>query len=552
MKLRNRKPKQGGVILILTLFVILITYALVAQLTIGTSVAYQTSKNGSDRIRMRTVAMSAAEEVLTLLADDAPGTEGEAGAAGMGEAGGADSLGSGEEGAAPGAESEGEGEEPEDDGSNSDSFEDEWSRSARFPIGDMEVTAFVQDENSKFNLLSMFQSDADLQEQARDRFVRILDQLRDNFDDDLTQQDATTILEELVVWVEGDNRDLDFPAPLRHSSKFIGAEEEVSADGEGGDGGDGSTEPPEEESDAILYDQLYLPVSLEELMLLEHVDEDLFFDQQRRNDQIAPGMQTVFTVYTSLALDPPSSDELGSSSPEPDPSDSGGFVPDDPGATEGGLAGASNPEEDSPDSAVEAEGGLDDLLDAGAALGPAINLNTAPAAVLRSLQSTNDMPEFMIEAILRYRNKIDEEALSESEGAEVDYKELELQRALYREDKPTPHQYFRNLEELNEVEGWEDRLEPEQREAFLSLVGVQSDVFSIYLFCRVPAEDWQQKRHYEEPPGPILRLKAVVWRRSGENGAKFLYIEPWHEVRATRWRIPDFQDELGVYELPLW
>ena len=48
----------------------------------------------------------------------------------------------------------------------------------------------------------------------------------------------------------------------------------------------------------------------------------------------------------------------------------------------------------------------------------------------------------------------------------------------------------------------------------------------------------------------MLRLKAVVWRRQGEDGAKFVFIEPWHEVTQTRWRIPDFQNELGAYFPP--
>ena len=79
---------------------------------------------------------------------------------------------------------------------------------------------------------------------------------------------------------------------------------------------------------------------------------------------------------------------------------------------------------------------------------------------------------------------------------------------------------------------------------------MQSDIFSVYLWCRIPAEDWEQKDHYEEPPGPVLRLKAVVWRREGEDGAKFVFLEPWHEVERTRWRIPDFQEELGAYFPP--
>ena len=101
-----------------------------------------------------------------------------------------------------------------------------------------------------------------------------------------------------------------------------------------------------------------------------------------------------------------------------------------------------------------------------------------------------------------------------------------------------------------EVEGWEDRLDPEIASEFQALIGVQSDIFSVYLWCRIPPSEWEQEEHYEEPPGPVLRMKAVVWRRSGGDGTKFLFIEPWHEVPYARWRIPDFQEDVPVYREP--
>lgn len=537
---RTKNSQQRGVILILTLFVVLITFALVSQLTLRTSVSYQTANNSANRTRMEYAAVTAGEEILRILGDDMPaGTDGDGAMDSLAdattEAPGTDA------GIGANSEEEGEGEE-EDDGSNSDSFQDEWARPARYTLGNIEVHAFVQDENSKLNLLTLFDPDEEVADEARERFVRILDYLREDMETDLDQQEATMILDELVAWVEGDARDLDFPPPLRHSvTRAVTVTSEVSEESSGPGGTSSETTGTEEE-----IVELYLPYSLEELMLLEHVDEDLFYDQLRRDDEIAPGLESVLTLYTSLALDSPETES---------PADDGtGAVGEDPGTTDPEQDSGFNPDEEGDGSSTNAqyEGGLDDLLDAPPGLGLTININTAHPAVLHGLMARADMPEFIIDSILRYRNEVDEEALAEQGGEEEDYDLVELERSIYQEDEPVPHRYFRNLEDLTEVEGWEDRLDPEQAERFQALVGVQSDVFSIYLWCRIKPEGWEQEFHYEEPPGAILRMKAVVWRRQGEEGAKFLFIEPWHEVPSTRWRIPDFQQDLGAYERPLY
>jgi hypothetical protein len=542
VRARNNSNSQNGVILILTLFVVMITFALVTQLTVRTAVSYQTANNSANRTRMEYAAITAGEEILRTLADDMPAaTEGD---------GAMDSLADATT-EAPGTDAGiggdgGEGEEEEDDGSNSDSYEDEWARPARFTLGDIEVHAFVQDENSKLNLLTLFDPDEAVAEEARERFVRTLDFLREDMDDDLDKQEATMILDEFIAWVEGDARDLDFPPPRRHSvTRAVVESAETSTEGGGSIGAASS-----EDDEPVLQEEiieLYLPYSLEELMLLEHVEEELFYDQLRRDDEIAPGLESVFTLYTSMALDPPDTESLegdgAAAGAEDGSTQPSGSAPDEEGADDGS---------DESTQTSQFEGGLDDLLEAGAGFGVTINLNTAHPAILHGLLPRSEMPEYIIDSILRYRNEVDEEAMAEQEGEDVDYDEIELQRSIYQEDEPEVHRYFRNLDDLTQVEGWEDRLDPEQAEKFQTLVGVQSDIFSVYLWCRIKPEGWEQEFHYEEPPGPVLRMKAVIWRRQGEEGAKFLFIEPWHEVPFTRWRIPDFQQDLTVFERPLY
>ncbi len=521
-----QRQSERGVILILTLFVLLITYALVAQITIGTSVAYQVTTNQADGQRMRGAGVSAGNEILNSLADDMPG--------GGAAEGMADSLGEGfdpgglGDSSGPGSGEEGEEGEEEDDGSNSDSINDAWARMQRYNYGDIEVHTFVQDENGKFNLTLLFVADEDTQAENRERFIRILDRLRDGFDDDLDPLEAGRILDEIVDWVEGNTRTLDLPARVGHSVQVAS---EVAAS--------------EEESASVANTGLYLPGRLEELMVLERVDENLFYDQLRYEDKIAMGLESVLTVYTTVGLDPPSAEEVGD---EPSDASGPGAIPDPAAETEDNSQEESQSEDSS--SLGQAPGGLDDLLDAEPGLGHLININTSPRPVLEGLLPESELPVWFIEELLRRRNEIDEEALQEQEGEDVDTEDMEYQRAVFREDEQVPLLYFRNLEDLAEIDGYEDRLEDEVKEKLNTLIGVQSDVFSIYLWCRIPPEDWEQERHYEEAPGNILRLKAVVWRRGGSDGAKFLFLEPWHEVPATRWQIPDFQDELPVFLAP--
>ena len=187
----GRRLGEGGVILILTLFVLLITYAMVTQLTLSTSVAWMTSKNASDRIRMELACKSAAEQILGVLADDAAG--GNLGGASaeaqslLGELGYAD--GDADSGGGEGAEGEEVEEEPD-----SDSLQDSWAKPMRVVMGNIHITSWVQDECGKFNLLTLVSPEIEERDAAKDRCHRILDFLREEFDDDLDFPQAPVLL----------------------------------------------------------------------------------------------------------------------------------------------------------------------------------------------------------------------------------------------------------------------------------------------------------------------------------------------------------------------
>lgn len=501
--------------LLLTLAVLFISIALVAQLAIGSSVAHASMRNRADAVRMKWACRSAAEEALNLLRDDAAGGGDEMSAMGsaLGAGGFPPAGGSGAQGGEAAAAADAAAGDPAagEEGANVDSFEDTWSKPMRIMIGDLEITTFVQDENSKYNLHLLAIEDKERRELEKDRAIRILDALREEFDDDLDETESRIIVDEIVKWFDPRSRQTELPLNPRHS---LG-----------------------EEQDA----EFALMDTLEELMLLEHVDESLYYDQVR-GEEIAPGLESVFTIWTTIAFEQPESGDLGDSAAAAAAAAAAG------GLGGGGGAGtaAADPLE------VRGEGGLAGALDGDPPIGTKINLNTAPRAVIEGLMPEFRLPRRQTNEILRFRNEIDEEEMDARDSADVDTEDRELQDALFGEEDKEPRKIFKSLEDLRLVPGFEEGAIPPDVELELTdLLGVESDIFTVYLYARVKQDmAWEPEQRYQEMPGTVLRLRAVVWRRNGQDGPVLLYLQPWQNVPSTRWRIPDFQDELPVFEAP--
>ncbi|MGB0954112.1 MAG: hypothetical protein ACPG31_12895 [Planctomycetota bacterium] len=521
---RNKLPRQRegerGVILILTMFVLFLVIALITQLSLGAEVAHQATANRANQVQMRLACLTTADELLTQLGDDATGQSsgGFSNAlAGPGAFPGMEGMGQ-DPGAAEGEEGA-EGEE-EDDGSNSDSFEDAWAKPMRVVVGDFEITTFVDDENGKFNLHLLLVEDEEEREENYERAIRILDAMRNDFEDDLSESDARRIIDELVRWMEVDSRREETPLTPKHSL--------------------------DEEAEYVMLS------GLEEMMLLESVDQSIFYDQPRDQEMIAPGLESVFTVWTLpgftdasidlLAADAETSNTTGDSGPNIDPT--AGLNGDD---NEGEAADPENP-----DRVVQGEGGMEGVLEGQAPIGTLINLNTSNRAVIEGMFTSQQLPPVKVNALLEYRNEVDEEALEEREASDEDPEDRELRESIYGEDQEDPKRYFASLEQVAEVDGFgQEDLDPETQAELQALLGVQSDIFSVYVFAhrKIDAE-WEPERRYQEPPGQAMRMKAVVWRRTTEDGVRVIFLEPWHEVPYTRWRIPDFQRDQPVFEPP--
>jgi hypothetical protein len=423
-RLRRRPGGERGVVLVLTLFVLFITIAMMTQLSIGSSVAWNATKYRTDKLRMEMASRSAGQEILQLLLDDVAGADA---ASGFGDAmsASADPMGA--------AEGE-EGEEEED--SPSDSGEDAWAKPMRIPIGDIEITTFVQDENGKYNVHRIVEGDDDQQQEERERMARILDSMRDGMDGDLDLIEGRRIVEELVDYMNRRRRDNDLPLADRQSL--------------------------EDEDDYVLLDVL------EEMLILNTVDESIFFDLLLSDEMVAPGLESVLTCYTRPGFEE---------------ADSGGELGD--GAAAPPVAGDG---EEEPQSF--GEGGLEGVLTADPAIGDLVNLNTAPRAVLEGMFPGYDLSPVMVEDLVRWRNEVDEEAQRESDEQEVDQEAQDLQDALFGVDKDQPKQFFTSLEDVSKVPGFEADMMSEETQALLQEnFGVQSDVFSVYLWARVRRDD---------------------------------------------------------------
>jgi len=192
------------------------------------------------------------------------------------------------------------------------------------------------------------------------------------------------------------------------------------------------------------------------------------------------------------------------------------------------------------------------VLDGSPPIGTLININTAPRAVLEGMFPSVELTPVKVTALLEYRNEVDEDALEERDTADEEPEDQELRESIYGEYEPEPKQFFRSLEQVAEVEGFgAEELEEETQAEIQGLLGVQSDIFSVYVIAnRKLDSEWEPSRRYQEAPGKAMRMKAVIWRRTTQDGVKLVYLEPWHEVPYTRWRIPDFQRDQPPFEAP--
>jgi len=467
------------VALVLVLIFSVLLFVIVSQLVVQARFHKRAGENDALLTRMNNQMTEVAlPQVEQNLLDDLVAGE----AAGLGAEGeGAGGLGGlGGAGAGQGAAAE-EEEDP------TDSSQDSWFKPTAYADGDLTTYVWVEDENRKFCLLSLASPEEDFATESRERLVRLLDGLRENTDHDISQSDATTMADAIKDWIDGRNRNDILPKPKLKSDT------------------DGS--------------ETSIPLHLDELLLLQGITKYVFFDQVMEYDNrvvLLPGLESVLTIYTSWAPDPGDPEKLAA------------------------QAGNQNNNAASPATAPGASEQETEQNPSGE--GIRININTVTRPVLRCLVTSAEIPDSVIDAILRYRN----EEAEEEEGAEGEEEELSEYSDMVMEGTEKKMQIFESLEDLEKIPEFENLPDKKLKENFLNLLTVRSDVFSIHMAAVF-------KRNEERKVFVLHRRKSVVVRIESEEEDPRLYpiihLEKRHGLRIFPVDFPEEAMEEQRYQL---
>jgi hypothetical protein len=507
--------REAGVALVLALIFSILLYILVAELVVAGRMVRATGENDALLARMRTQMLYQLHEAEDQLLQDLAGA-----AANEGEGGGAEGLGNAMQNAARGAQpgtgsstspgpggnaagAEG-GEGEEDPSANCDSSRDAWFEPVGHPDNDLTTYVWVEDENRKFNLLSIWSPDEKFATFSQDRLVRLLDALREDTEFDLPSSDAQRIVQDLLDW-----------------GKRSGTEQMPR---------------PRQKSDDEQRRELCAISHLDDLLLLPSVTEELFFDKVL-DGRWYPGLESVLTVWTSLRVDPGDPEKLARQRAA---AEQRGEVPkptDPPAASSGEQGAGQNAGQQGGNQAggnrAAGQAGNEQPPPQPDGLGIKVNVNTAPRAVLRALFPPEKIPDRVIDAILEFRNKVDEEA-TEADRESTETTELadfgDMQLGAEQKKK-----FFAEVADLEQVEEFKKLPDPEIKAAFQAAVTTKSEVFSIHLASLFKRSD--ENRIYV-----LRRARAVVLRVDDGADGKIVPIVPFEERIGLRLQPVDLQD----------
>ncbi|MGK0481859.1 MAG: hypothetical protein ACJAQ3_001837, partial [Planctomycetota bacterium] len=183
--------------------------------------------------------------------------------------------------------------------------------------------------------------------------------------------------------------------------------------------------------------------------------------------------------------------------------------------------------------------------------GFAVNLNTAPLAVLSSLTESRDISFRLWDEVLEYRN-MEEEPIESEEEEGLEEIEPEPMLDEYGEEI-LPKQIFDSLDELEEVFEFKGLLEAEKAQVREHLQ-VTSEVFEVIMAARVStasdAEEQlefesrrEQEEHFRSGRHLVRIVRSVIWRRQSEDDITITLLIPWEVVDNAPLQVLDYPDE---------
>jgi len=484
---------QSGVALVMAMIFSILLYILVAELVVSSRMVRATGENDALLARMNTQMLyELGEAEDKLLADMA-------GAAGA-EGGGANPLAGampggatpGGEGGAPGGLGGLGGEEggEEDPTTKCDSSRDAWFEPSGHPDNDLTTYVWIEDENRKFNLLSIWSSDEEFAQESREGLVRLIDTLREDTEWDIASSDASLMVQEIIDWGRRPSTE-QMPVPPLKSVK-------------------------EDDRDFAI------PLHLDELMMLPSINAELFFDKAI-DQKVYLGLESVLTIWTAQVQDPGDPEKLARQRAIAEAR--GQRAPAGESAAEGEREGEGEGGEGEEEGEQQPEGE-----------GIKVNVNTASRPVLRALFPEDTVPDRVIDGIIRYRNEIDEEATDEASDTQAE--ETSEFGDMMLGDQPLKR-FFETLEDLEEVEEFAQIPDEEVKAMIRTKLTVNSDVFTIHLASLFKRNENENKRIY------LLRRARSIVRRidDGEEG-QILPIVPFEERIGLRVQPVDMQEEI--------
>jgi len=496
---------ERGAALLLSFMVLLVLILILAQIKYSTDTAARVARNEETMLSMNLSIESALLQVYEDLKTDAESAGTAGGAAGA--------LG----GAAGGGEGGGGGGEEE---GPTDSKEDAWSRPQRTEINQIQLRVLIQDEDSKFNVLSVLTEDEQEAEKALDRLARVIEWSRKGTQAEIDGSTARRMAEAIKEFMVRRNEQT-LPRP-----KLL--------------------------SDAEEDDDRGLPLSLREFVVIdpELFSDDLFRDFIDEDGRVVHSLGSFLTVWSNVSTledaraQPPGGggDEGGEEEGQAGEEGQGGQANQEGGNGEEGGNGQEGGGQAGENQAGEGQG-QEQAGGGGGSSSPgwAINLNTAPPAVLSSLFESRDLPYRFWDDVIAYRNEKDD-AVEENEDPPLD----EYGRPII------VHKFFHTVQDLSQVDGWEN-LEPIVQGELIGLLKTESQVFSITITARKPTGDEQigdrttrqedVEREEAEWHGLVRTVRTIVWRRVlGEGEVDIVPLVRWEVLDNVPFPVLDFPE----------
>ncbi|MCE9595221.1 MAG: general secretion pathway protein GspK [Planctomycetes bacterium] len=526
---QRRRDRRQGSALLLALLVLLILLAIMTQLVFGTRSDADVARNDIALTTMDLAAESSLMEVFDRLKTDGESASGAS-------ASPTDAAATPQAPANPAAANPGAAQEP----ASVDSRQDSWGRPQRTTINGIELRIVVQDEDSKLNVLGMLTANKEEAEKAFERVRRVIDAFREGTDADIDPSEARTMAEAMRDYLK------DRARQVLPKSHLLSDDEKLPDQG--------------------------LPISLEEFEVLESFDESMFRDYREPEGRVVHGLGSFLTTWTSVAAGATASTPSGANGAQ---TPSTGTDPNAAsGAADGAAPGTDGTAQAAEDAAAAASGtqsgasptgqgqngqnptgqgqnGANGAATATAKYGVAVNVNTAPAALLKSLIDDRDVSSRFWDKVIEYRNL--EEKDKDDDSSSSSSTTATTKDPVYDEfgEELIQRQVFDSLDELREVDGYEN-LDGGARAQLDQLLTTESQVFSIYITARKATGDDERSRGAALDPdaredliaNTLTRtIRCVVWRRKSGDNVTIVPIVRWEVLDYIPLVIQDYPDE---------